>query len=99
MLAEAARLAIQTLNVDLGNYSQAVGSAQRLANGNFNFESGDQGAQPAVFGQAIEVRRDGTKVYVSQFVPGLVYRAWRLQTMYSTINPPCPTCFLGQTTP
>lgn len=99
VLDEAARVVTQTLNVDLGNYSQAVGSAQRLANGNFNFDSGDQGAPPTIFGQAIEVQRDGTKVYVSQFAPALAYRAWRLQTMYSTINPPCPTCLPGHATP
>ena len=39
----------QTLNVDLGNYSPALGTAQRLGNGNFNFDSGDQNALSAPF--------------------------------------------------
>ncbi len=94
LLDEARMVVTQTLNIDLGNYSPALGTAQRLDNGNFNFDSGAQGSPPS-FGQAIEVQRDGTKDYVAQIAATVPYRAWRLTTMYATTNPACPTCTVG----
>ena len=72
-------------NADLGNYSDALGSAQRLANGDYSFDSGRQGTAPHQIGQAIEVRPDGSKAYVLQVsVP--LYRAFRIQTLYAGIS-------------
>src|SRR5262249_61774338 len=53
------------LNADMGNYSDRVGSAQALSNGNYSFTSGALGNPPFV-GQSIEVLPDGTKAYVLQ---------------------------------
>src|SRR5262249_56601285 len=65
-LDEQTMTATLVLNVDLGNYSDALGAAQRLSNGDYVFTSGRQGAAPNFFGQSIEVRPDGTKAYVLQ---------------------------------
>jgi hypothetical protein len=67
--------------VDLGNYSPALGAAQKLANGNYCFTSGFQITAPNIFGLSIEVRPDGTKAYVLQ-MSGLLYRSYRVQTLY-----------------
>jgi arylsulfate sulfotransferase len=72
-------------NADLGNYSDALGSAQRLSNGNYAFDSGRQGQRPHQFGQSIEVQPDGSKAYVLQ-VSQPVYRAFRVQTLYEGIS-------------
>jgi hypothetical protein len=73
------------VNVDLGNYSGALGSAQRLSNGDYFFDSGFQGTAPNQIGQSIEVRPDGTKVYVMQ-VKGTEYRSFRIRTLYEGIS-------------
>ena len=72
-------------NADLGNYSDALGSAQRLSNGDYSFDSGRQGPAPNQIGQAIEVRPDGSKAYVLQ-VNKPVYRAFRIQTLYEGVS-------------
>jgi hypothetical protein len=69
------------VNVDLGNYSDRVGSAQVLSNGDYVFTSGAQGTAPHFIGQSIEVRPDGTKAYVLQ-VSVALYRSFRVQTLY-----------------
>src|SRR5262245_5170438 len=84
MLDETAMTATLVHNVDGGNYSDRVGSAQRLSNGNFSFTSGAQGAPP-FFGQSIEVLPDGTKTYVLQVGRGL-YRSYRTRTLYQGID-------------
>src|SRR5262249_20062483 len=71
------------LNADLGNYSFALGSAQRLSNGNYAFLSGSQGQGPpsSQVGQTIEVLPDGTPSYVLEFA-SREYRSYRLRTLY-----------------
>jgi hypothetical protein len=73
------------VNVDLGNYSSALGSAQRLSNGDYSFDSGFQGTVPNQIGQTIEVRPDGSKAYVLQ-VKGTEYRSFRIRTLYEGIS-------------
>jgi hypothetical protein len=80
-LDEQTMTATLVLNVDLGNYSSALGAAQRLSNGNFSFTSGLQGQAPNVFAQSIEVRPDGTKAYVLQ-VNRQEFRTYRIRTLY-----------------
>jgi hypothetical protein len=82
-LDETTMTATPVLNVDLGNYSFRLGSAQRLSNGNYSFMSGSQGAvpPPLQFGQTIEVLPDGTKSDVLQ-VASPEYRAFRVRTLY-----------------
>jgi hypothetical protein len=82
---EQTMTATLVLNADLGNYSPALGAAQKLVNGNYCFTSGFQGAPPNMFGQSIEVRQDGTKAYVQQ-VNKLLYRSYRVRTLYAGIS-------------
>jgi len=81
---EEAMTATLGLNADLGTYSDRVGSAQRLSNGNYSFTSGAIGAPPFV-GQSVEVLPDGTKTYVLQVGRGL-YRGYRTRTLYEGID-------------
>jgi hypothetical protein len=84
-LDEQTMTATLVVNVDLGNYSGALGSAQRLSNGDYSFDSGFQGTAPNQIGQTIEVRPDGSKAYVLQ-VKGTEYRSFRMQTLYEGIS-------------
>jgi hypothetical protein len=86
-LDEQTMTATAVLNADLGNYSGALGGAQRLSNGNYSFTSGFQGAPPNQFGQSIEVRPDGTPAYVLQ-VAGPLYRSFRVRTLYEGTDLP-----------
>ncbi len=79
------RTAILVFNADLGNYSDALGAAQRLANGNYSFDSGRQGLAPNQIGQAIEVRPDGSKAYVLQLNKP-EYRSFRIRTLYEGVS-------------
>ena len=81
LLNEQTMQATLVVNADLGNYSPALGSAQRLPNGNFAFTSGDQGPLSNAFGQLIEVLPNGTKTYVQQ-TSGLQYRSYLTNTLY-----------------
>jgi hypothetical protein len=85
-LDETGLTATPVLNTDLGDYSNRIGSAQRLSNGNYSFTSGAQGPglPPSQFGRTIEVLPDGTKTYVleTDHVGVLVYRSYRTRTMY-----------------
>jgi hypothetical protein len=67
------------LNADLGHLAFALGSAEKLANGNFHFNSGI--LQPGPFTQAVEVLPNGTKTYVQQTQAG-VYRSFRKPNLY-----------------
>jgi hypothetical protein len=81
---ESTMTATLVFNADLGNYSDALGSAQRLSNGNYSFDSGRQGLPPYI-GQSIEVRPDGSKAYVLQTNVSL-YRAFRIGSLYEGIS-------------
>src|SRR5262249_2806969 len=80
-LDETNMTATLVLNADLGNYSFRLGSAQRLSNGNYVFMSGSQGPGPNDIAQSIEVRPDGTPVYVLEFAAP-EYRVYRMRTLY-----------------
>jgi hypothetical protein len=81
---EKAMTATQKLNVDLGNFSGALGSAERLPNGNFVFNSGARGTNNSPFGLSMEVSPDGTKEYVMQG-GALEYRSYRMGDLYGGI--------------
>jgi hypothetical protein len=82
---EQTMTATLVFNADLGNYSGALGSAQRLSNGDYSFDSGRQGLPPHQIGQSIEVRPDGSKADVLQVsVP--LYRAFRIGSLYGGIS-------------
>jgi len=84
-LDEGAMTATLEVNVDLGNYSGELGTAERMPNGNYVFNSGSQAG--GGFGQSIEVLPDGTKTYVQQ-VAARDYRSFRLTSLYqlSTVD-------------
>jgi hypothetical protein len=84
-LDEHTMTATLVVNADLGNYSETLGAAQRLSNGNFSFTLGNQGQPPKQFGQTIEVLPDGTKTYVLELA-GLEFRSYRMRTLYEGIS-------------
>ena len=84
-LDEEALTATPLLNLDLGNYSDSLGTAQMLHNGNFAFDSGSQDGPLGQFGQSIEVTPDGTKTYVLE-VAARDYRALRTHGLYRGVR-------------
>jgi hypothetical protein len=75
---EAQRSVAPVLNVNLGGFSLALGSAQSLGNGNFHF---DLGWISNGFSQAIEVDPNGTVVSRLQ-TETQQYRSFRMLSMY-----------------
>jgi hypothetical protein len=82
-LDEEAMTATLVVNVDLGNYSPELGTAERLPNGNNVFNSGSQGG--GTFGQSMEFLPDGTSVYVQE-VASRDYRSFRLSSLYQGVR-------------
>lgn len=81
LLDEQGLTAILVYDVDLGVYAPAVGSAQRLSNGNFHFTSGFLGAFP-FSAEHGEYRPDGTLVY--RLAAGSAhYRGFRVPSLYA----------------
>jgi hypothetical protein len=79
-LNEGNRTATVLLNQDLGAYSSALGSAQRLSNGNYVFDSGFIVAP----NRAQSVETGSTGGIVSRVdVNDSVYRTWRLRDLYT----------------
>jgi arylsulfate sulfotransferase len=79
LLDETARVATPILNADLGAYSFALGSAQKLSDGNFHF---NLGVLPDGTSQSVEVDSFGNKVYdLSISLPD--YRSFRMRDLYS----------------
>src|SRR5829696_6088571 len=74
------------LNAVLGSWAGAVGSAQRLSNGNYAFTLGINGPEPPrPPAHLIEVTPDGTKVFDLQ-VNKTEYRSYRARTLYERID-------------
>jgi arylsulfate sulfotransferase len=84
VLDEAGREARPILNAGMGIYSDAVGSAQLLPNGDYHFDSGflniTTGASP-FSAQSVEVNSVGTRVWGIQ-VGQLEYRSFRMPSLY-----------------
>jgi hypothetical protein len=79
---EANRVATLVVNSDLGVYSNALGSAQRLGNGNYHFLAGFITPGPTQNSQSIEVLPDGTTNLRLQS-PQLAYRSFRMPSLYA----------------
>ncbi|MCA9940973.1 MAG: aryl-sulfate sulfotransferase [Anaerolineales bacterium] len=75
------------LNADLGNYSFALGSAEKLSNGNYHFNSGIQPVGTYLISTAQEVSPDGTTNYSLLLELG-AYRSFRMVNMYSKPGSP-----------
>jgi hypothetical protein len=88
VIDEQTMVATPTVNIDLGTFSPALGSAEQESNGNYDFTSGWTIPQPPrlPFGQAIEVLPNASKVYVQQGVTQY-YRSFRLPDLYHGTNP------------
>ena len=78
-LNEEDRTASLVLNADLGVYGQALGSAQRLENGNYHFDIG--WILPDGASRSVEVDPEGTIVYEIQ-VAAPLYRTFRMPDLY-----------------
>jgi hypothetical protein len=76
---ETKRTARFVLNADLGDFAFALGSAQKLKNGNYFF---DIGYRMNNTGRAVETTPDGKINYAVEST-GPVYRTFRLQDMYT----------------
>jgi hypothetical protein len=76
---ETTMMATPKLNVDLGSFSGALGSAETLPNGNFVFTAN------APVGLSTEVSPDGTKQYVIRG-RALEYRSYRMADLYEGIR-------------
>jgi hypothetical protein len=81
-LDENTHTATLVYNADLGIYSIAVGSAQRLSGGGYTFESGFVNP-PAPFSQTTETAADGKVAYAQQVTGGLTYRSFRVRDLYT----------------
>ena len=86
-IERAGRTATLVMNVDLGIYAIAVGSAQPLSDGNYSWESGFLDPGPAGLGQihsqTTETSADGKIVFSQQVDGSLTYRSFRVANMYS----------------
>ena len=92
MLDEQNRVASPVVNADLGDYSLALGSAQKLPNGNYHFDQG--WLQPSNSSQAIEVDQSGNKVFALQ-LSSPVYRSFRLKNLYTPYDPQPSSYVIG----
>ena len=75
-------IATLVVNSDLGVYSNALGSAQLLGNGNHHFLAGFNNPGPAPYSQSIESLPDGTTNLRLQSLQ-LVYRSFRMPSLYA----------------
>jgi len=81
-LDEISRTARLVENFDLGHYSFALGSAQRLRNGNYHFGSGFIGPREAPVARAIEFAPgDAAPKFVIE-ANGAAYRSFRMKSLY-----------------
>lgn len=78
---EANRSVALALNVDLGVYAQAYGSAQRLGNGNYHFLSGWVSSGSSVITQDAEITLKGATAFELQTQPpSEAYRSFRMDS-------------------
>jgi len=80
LLDEENRTATLVLNADLGDYSVALGSAQRLPNGNYHFHLGFLPSSSTA--RAVEVDPSGKIVYQMN-IGELEYRSFRGSDLYT----------------
>ena len=71
----------QSLSVDLGVFSQTLGSAQLLVNGDYMFQPGYIYQGTSIYEQSIELNSSGDVTYEFQGQDPS-YRSWRMPDMY-----------------
>jgi hypothetical protein len=79
---EPSRTVKPVLNADLGVYSQAVGSAQLLRDGNYAFDAGFVVEDGGIDSYSFEVDSTGAIVY-SAHANAILYRSFRMVDMYT----------------
>jgi hypothetical protein len=79
-LDEVNRTATLVVNADLGQYSIALGSAQKLPDGNYHFHLGDIVLNGTA--QIVEVAPAGQFLYDMQ-IGEIMYRSFRMQDLYT----------------
>jgi hypothetical protein len=82
---EQNRMASLVLNADMGTYSDALGSAQKLPNGNWHFDIGwtrFDPTQPPNSSQSVEVDPSGQMVYQLRILTPM-YRSHRMRDLYT----------------
>ena len=84
---EQNRVATLLMNADLGTYSAAVGSAQRLPNRDYHFDAGfiyvtDESGNANTISQSLEVKPSGDIVFGIQFATP-AYRSFRMRDLYT----------------
>jgi hypothetical protein len=74
------------MNVNMPGFSPALGSAQRLDNGDYHFEAGWLGYQASPYGEAFEVLPNGT--FSFELIDNSVtYRGYRMDSLYELDAP------------
>lgn len=79
---EQNRVATPILNVDLGVYAAAVGSAQDLANGNYHFDAGFVQENQTVDSYSFEFD-PASQIQYEAFQNVILYRTFRMADMYT----------------
>jgi hypothetical protein len=69
------------LNADLGVYSLAVGSAQKLRDGDYHFDAGFVLEDAKFVSYSVEVDPSGNAVYVAK-ADAPLYRTFRMTDLY-----------------
>jgi hypothetical protein len=87
LVDEPNRVVTVLLNADLGVYSAALGSAQRLPDGNYHFDAGfllsvDSSGNPVYAADSFQVEPSGTIDFGLQF-GDLEYRTFRMPDLYT----------------
>jgi hypothetical protein len=76
---EKNRVVSLVLNADMGAFSPALGSAQKLSNGNYHF---NVGWLPDFASQSVEISPSGDSIY-SLKIGTLEYRTFRMKDLYT----------------
>jgi hypothetical protein len=79
---EPNRMASFVLNADVGLYSLALGSAQKLPDGNYHFDFGYVVDPNGIHGYSVEVDPTGNALYNTR-ASGPLYRSFRMTDMYT----------------
>ena len=79
---EPNRMATLVVNADVGLYSLALGSAQKLSDGNYHFDFGYVVEPSGIHAYSIEVDSSGNVLYnIKASAP--LYRSFRMTDMYT----------------
>jgi hypothetical protein len=91
-LDEERRIARLVLNADLGVYSAALGSAQKLQDGTYHFDAGFVYDPDGLFSSAtfaLQIDSSGNLVSSLKLLTP-VYRSFRLNDLYGPVDEPAP---------